>query len=373
MKQAFKFLMFFVVFLSVYLGMHAYVYLKLVKILPYPVLLMWIFAVMIIGFPLVNVLERMVDGRIVRYLLIFSSVWFGLVFFMDIGALLVDFIRLFPVTDEVTLIWIMVSLVGVVAVYSLFNARNIYVKKIKLKVKGLPKSLDGLRIVQLSDIHVGSINTSKYLEKIVKMSNKLKPDIVAITGDLFDGTGQKTGELVRPLKRLKASKGSFFVTGNHEFYLDSMGPAGSRKMKSTDYVKETGVEVVDDKVKNIGKLQVIGVSHPTNDFSKGVPGLKRLKDKISKDKFSLLLYHLPHGLKEGARYGVDLQLSGHTHKGQIWPFGIIEKPFHKYLYGLFEHKGSYLYVSSGAGTWGPPMRLGSRSEIVLFEIKKKKK
>ncbi len=211
-----------------------------------------------------------------------------------------------------------------------------------------------LRIVQISDVHIG-LRNRQFLERIVTQVNNLSPDFLCITGDLVDGRGVPE----RDLRSLKSVAGPVYLSlGNHEKYedLDSI----------LDRLANLDVTVLRNSDMHFGtEVQVIGI----DDMDDAGQVERQLSNiVVDDDAFVVLLYHRPRGLASAAAAGVDLMLSGHTHNGQIVPFNLAVRRAFDMVQGLFEHGETKLYVSQGTGTWGPVMRIGTRSEITLFEI-----
>ena len=276
------------------------------------------------------------------------------------------------------------SLVVAVSGYGVWRAFHPVIKEIEVEIKDLPVHWKGKTIVHLSDIHLGTINRKSFMMNIARRVNGLEPDLILITGDLFDGMGGDFPSFITPLKSLEASKGVFFITGNHEVYLKLIEPLS--------VIKRAGIKILDNELVDVEGLQIVGVSFP--EFDKGIDVGPLFGPAGSYDplKPSILLYHTPTNILQGSgdaasrRYsaywspdtsmalakdkGIDLQLSGHTHKGQLFPFGIVTKiVYHGYDYDLHKENAFHLYTTSGVGTWGPPMRIGSPSEIVVISLK----
>ena len=249
----------------------------------------------------------------------------------------------------------------VYSIYGVWNAFNPQVKEISVKIKNLPPGWKGKTIVQLSDVHLGHIYKADFLMKVVKTVNGLKPDMVVITGDLFDGMDGSLPSLVTPLNDLVAPDGVYFITGNHETYL-GVGKAFS-------ILEKTRVKILNDEVRDIRGLQLIGVSYPQRGERKSIINTIRNMPGFIPGKPTVLLYHAPVRIAEARAAGVNLQLSGHTHKGQIFPVNFITHAIYKgYDYGLYTMGDYSLYTTDGVGTWGPPMRTGNTPEIVDIKL-----
>jgi uncharacterized protein len=237
------------------------------------------------------------------------------------------------------------GLVLVLALYAYVNARTITIRR--EQIPHLP-----LRIAHLSDIHIGSIEAST-LADIITQTNGLEADLVLITGDLFDNANPATGADASQLKRFSAPV--MFSSGNHESYT---GLDNVRRMLSVSAVRWLRNEAVDFK-----GIRIVGV-----DNSYGTELMQQVLARTPPSPaFTILMNHQPRGFDLAARHGIGLMLSGHVHNGQIWPFNYVVGLFYPYLKGLHEQAGAFLNVSTGTGIWGPPMRLGSHSEIVLLE------
>jgi predicted MPP superfamily phosphohydrolase len=240
------------------------------------------------------------------------------------------------------------------------------VKEVVVPIKGLAKGLEGLRIVQLSDLHVGPTIRLGYVDQVVETVMSLKPDLVAVTGDLADGTPESLAPHMRPLENLKAALGVFYVTGNHEYYWGA-----DRWVKR---VKELGFIPLMNENRLVdfrgAKVLVGGVTDtsgghflPTHDSD---PKLAAAGGQTR--DFSLLLAHRPDSCLEAEPAGFDLQLSGHTHGGQFFPASLLIPLFHRYSSGLNRHGRLWLYVNSGTGYWGPPHRFAVPAEITLLTL-----
>lgn len=277
-----------------------------------------------------------------------ATTWLGVLWLLFSTLLVYELLRLFIRINPSTAGLIIITIVAIVSVYSMINAQLLRVKTLTI-----PAGFD-LRIVHLSDIHIGSVGAG-FLDRIIDKTNALNPDLVLITGDLLDNFNKTTRKALQSLQNLSAP--AFLVTGNHETYV---GPA-----RITQLLCACNVTLLDNHSVDYGPARIIGIAHAT-----GRETLPQVLHDLNTDnsKFSILMYHRPVDLQTLSAAGINLTLSGHTHAGQIFPFNYIIALFHRPLSGLHKHNGSYLYVTSGTGTWGPRMRLGSRSEIVLLKI-----
>ncbi|MEU1588604.1 metallophosphoesterase [Micromonospora sp. NPDC005710] len=239
--------------------------------------------------------------------------------------------------------------------------------RVRIPLAKLPRSMDGLRIATVSDIHLGPLRGRAHTERIVAAINRLDADIVAVVGDLVDGSVAELGSAAEPLRDLRSRYGSFFVTGNHEYY--------SGVEEWVQEVDRLGLRVLQNRRQEIqargGVLDLAGV----NDLTAAGTGLAAPPDFAAAlgdrdpSRPVVLLAHQPAAAKEAARYGVDLQLSGHTHGGQMVPFNLAVRLEQPVVSGLGEVDGTKVYVTNGAGFWGPPVRVGAEPQISLVELR----
>jgi predicted MPP superfamily phosphohydrolase len=240
------------------------------------------------------------------------------------------------------------------------------VTELALAVPRLPRTLDGLTIVQLTDVHVGHFIERRFMDELVERVNALKPDVVAITGDLVDGDVPTLGHAVAALGDLKARFGRYFVTGNHEYY--------SGEVAWTAFLESVGVQVLRNRRVEIGDaggvVDLVGVDDWSGGRRRGRPGydLDRALAGRDPERAAVLLAHQPANFDVVARRGVDIQLSGHTHGGQVFPGTLLINLAWEYTRGLYRRGDAHLYVSRGCGFWGPPMRVGSPPEIVKLTL-----
>jgi predicted MPP superfamily phosphohydrolase len=240
--------------------------------------------------------------------------------------------------------------------------------RVQIPLAKLPRSLDGLRIATVSDIHIGPLAGRAHTERIVATINRVDADLVAVVGDLVDGTVGELGEAAAPLRDLRSRYGSFFVTGNHEYY--------SGVEEWVVELDRLGLRVLQNTRQQIvaagGVLDVAGVNDLAGEGGVGVaagPDFEAALGDRDPNLPVVLLAHQPIQVHEAARYGVDLQLSGHTHGGQIVPFNYLVALEQPVVSGLATIDGTQVYVTNGAGFWGPPVRVGAPPQVTVVELR----
>ncbi|MEJ5357195.1 MAG: metallophosphoesterase [Desulfobacterales bacterium] len=266
--------------------------------------------------------------------------------------------------------------------FGFFRAFHPQVKRLAVAIEGLPEAWQGRRVVQLSDVHLGVFHGEGFLERLVAQVNALAPDLVVITGDLFDGMARgAVSRFVPGLRRLRAAHGVFFVAGNHEAY------AGLESCREA--ARAAGIRVLDHEAVEVEGVLLVGVAYPGVDDPAEIRNLPPAEGGKGKRAPRILLFHTPTDIRRDrfedrrtATYwrpdtsfawsralGVDLQLSGHTHRGQIVPFHLATGWIcHGLDHGLHRRPGFLLHVSSGVGTWGPPLRTAAAAEIVEITL-----
>jgi predicted MPP superfamily phosphohydrolase len=242
--------------------------------------------------------------------------------------------------------------------------------EIEVPLARLPKALDGLKIVQLTDVHIGPILDKRFLKSVVDKVNHLKPDLVVITGDLVDGAPRVIGPDVAELAGLKSRWGTYFCTGNHEYY------SGARQW--VDFLDQHGIKTLLNQRVSIGdagaSFDLAGIPDKQGRLlhESHTPNFAKMMDGRDPERELVLLSHRPNPIDEAAKHGVGLQLSGHTHGGQLWPITLATRLIHPYSEGLHLHQDtSWIYVSRGTGFWGPPMRIGAPAEITSLILTSK--
>lgn len=372
------FLLFIATFTSIYTSLHVYAFLKLRKAVAMsgastaPVALFMI--LMILTPILVRVLESADFERTAKGFAYVGYTWMGFLFLFVVAALTVDVWRLLVYLVEAVLktdlnflkvsarqAFFLPLFAGVLAAgYGMNEALNIRTETLVLKS---PKITRPIRIAQISDVHLGLLVREGRLAKILGKVKAASPDILVSTGDLVDGQTDSLNGVGNLLREIQPPLGKFAVTGNHEFY------AGLER--SLEFTKQAGFRVLRGEAASVdGLIQIAGVDDPAvrgYGRSREVPE-KELLSGLSQDRFTLLLKHRPH-VEESSPGLFDLQLSGHAHKGQIFPFSLIHYVLFPYIAGLYDlPSGSYLYVSRGSGTWGPPIRFLAPPEVTIIDL-----
>jgi len=239
-------------------------------------------------------------------------------------------------------------------------------RELSVFIPRLPQALAGTTIVQLCDLHTGPTLRREFVERVVRQTNALDPDIVAIVGDLVDGSVQQLKEMVEPLRELRARHGVYFVTGNHEYY------SGVEEWLA--YLPTLGIRVLDNERVSIGDAGQYFDLAGVNDWNgasidpRHGADLGRALAGRDGSRPVVLLAHQPRAVHEASRFGVDLQLSGHTHGGQIWPWNYLVRLQQPLVSGVKRFGRTTLFVSNGTGHWGPPMRLGFPAEITVVRL-----
>lgn len=327
-----------------------------------------------ISFIIASLIAHFRQGLLTKLFYIIAASWWGLLVNLLLAAfliwLLTWFLTLIGFNPKVPVIGVVIfSLAILFSIYGVWNAFHPQVKNIEVEIKNLPIEWKNKIIVQLSDVHLGQINGPNFLQDVVEKVNALHPDLVVITGDLFDGMDGDLSVFIKPLNDIQAKKGTFFVTGNHETYLGVE--------RTFSLLKETNVKVLNDELFDAEGLQIVGISYPPHNSSSNILGKSKDTSSIiaslknfNPAKPSILLHHAPTNIDQARNSGINLQLSGHTHKGQIFPIGFISRLIYgKYYYGLYTEGYFTVYTTSGVGAWGPPMRTGNTPEIVAIKIK----
>jgi predicted MPP superfamily phosphohydrolase len=382
-----RLLIFLLIVVGIVGGVHFYLWARLVRDTQIPLpWRAWATAALValaISLPATFVVLRRIPPEWGRFLAWPGFVWMGLMFLAFVLVLTGDIVRLLvllggrlseggPLDPGRRLLLARflgggaAATAGVVGALALRRAlARVEVKEVSVQLPRLAPGRSGTTIVQLTDLHVGPTIGRAFMEDVVRRTNELRPDLVAITGDLVDGSVERLRHAVAPLGQLRATHGVYFVTGNHE-YFSGAGPWMAE-------LERLGIQVLRNQRVGIGTgaggFDIAGIE----DWSAGRlggtgPDLAAALAGRDPSRPVVLLAHQPRAVVEAAQLGVDLQLSGHTHGGQIWPFTYFVKLQQPYVAGLHQHGPTQIYVSPGTGYWGPPMRLGTRAEITRITL-----
>ncbi len=247
------------------------------------------------------------------------------------------------------------TLTFLLAVYFVYQSWFPDITEVQVRLKNLPEKWNNKSVVMISDLHFGNIYGELFAKKIAAKIKELKPEAVFISGDFFDGVPIEHKLVTEPFNNLGLTHGVYFASGNHEGYGD--------KAAFIKSLKDAGIKVLEDEEVNVDGLRVLGFDYSS---VKELEQYEKLAEKVSRDDLPLiLLKHVPNHLEVAEKIGVSLHLSGHTHAAQVFPFRFItRKLFKGYDYGLKDFGRMQVYTSSGAGSWGPPVRVGTRAEIV---------
>ncbi len=379
-----RMLLVFSVFCAIGVAVHLYLYHRLVRgpdwPAPWTTAFGWALVVLGTSVPAAFVVSSVAPRWLAQPFAWVAFVWMGFTFFLLVLLLPSELIRIGhwlvhrgeELASPERRQFLSRSIAGTIGVATLglggvsivAALREVAVKRVRVPIAALPEALAGLKVVQLTDIHVGPTIGNGFIQQLVDKTNALEPDIVAITGDLVDGSVEDLAEHVAPLAELRARHGVYFCTGNHEYY------SGADAWVA--HLRSLGITVLENErvtIEHEGASMVIaGVRDWTSaQFGHGHDLAAALEGRDPEVPV-LLLAHQPKHIDDAAAHGVALQLSGHTHGGQIFPFNYLVRLQQPYVAGLHDHRGTKIYVSSGTGYWGPPMRLAIPAEITAIEL-----
>lgn len=318
-----------------------------------------------VSFPVAALTGFRFTGPAVRALSWLAAVWLGALNYLFWAAVLcwliggAAWMGGFPVNRPLVA-EVMLAVAILVCLYGIVNARRIRTVRLTVKLAGLPEAWRGRTALVMSDLHLGHLNRAGFARRIARRARELAPDAIFLPGDLFDGSHVDAELLAAPLLELKPPQGFFYTAGNH----DEFGPMNHY----AEVLRRGGVRVLDNEQATVDGLHIVGV--PYGDASFPI----RLKTTLEglglePGEAAVLLNHVPNRLPIAEQAGIGLQVSGHTHGGQIFPFTwMTRRAFGKYTYGLQRYGRMQVLTSYGAGTWGPPMRVGTRSELVLIRF-----
>ena len=377
-------IVFFTIFFTIYTALNYYIFIRgwqalssMAFLRPYYII---IFVLVAYGYVFSKMLYKFLPPLVYDIWLGVGAIWFAFLVYFILLLLGLDLIRLvesfyhflpnyiynnYELTKKITGI-VIIALVGLIVFLGNLNKRDITIKTLELQLPKGDGKLSELNIVAASDIHLSPIDGERLLMGIVDKMNSLNPDIILLSGDIVDDKAEvleqrKIGE---SFKRLNPKYGIYTINGNHEFIngVDS----------SVRYAEHLGMKVLRDEFIIIdSSFYIVGREDVSmNSFTgRKRKTLEDIMSSINSELSKILLDHTPVKLEQAEKNGIDIQLSGHTHHGQIWPANVITNMIYEISWGYKKKGKTHYYVTSGAGTWGPPVRTGSKSEIVNIKIK----
>ena len=376
--------LFFTIFFTVYTALNYYVFIRGWQALasysylrPYYII---VFVIVAYGYVFSKLLYKILPPLVYDIWLGVGAIWFAFLIYFILTLLLIDIVRLinswfdfFPafiqkdyeLTKKVTAV-VVIAIVTLVVFLGNLNKRDITIKTLELQFPKGDGKLTELNIVAASDLHLSPIDGEKLLTRIIDKMDSLDPDIILLAGDIVDDKAEilEQRKIGDSFKRLNPKYGIYTINGNHEFIngVDA----------SVQYAEHLGMKVLRDEYEMIdSSFYIIGREDSTmSQFTgKHRKTLEQIIESIETNHPMILLDHTPYKLEEAQKNNIALQFSGHTHHGQIWPANIITNMIYEISWGYKKKGNTNYYVTSGAGTWGPPVRTGSKSEIVNIKIK----
>lgn len=376
--------LFFIIFFSVYTALNSYVFIRGWQVIGnYPVLkiiYLLLFIIVAYGYVFAKILYKVLPPLVYDIWLGAGAIWFALLVYFILTLLLIDIIRFidskfvflpeFFRSGNVNVMRyvaiVVIFIVTVIVFFGNLNKRNIDIRTLELTLPKGQGKLNELNIVMASDIHLSPIDGERLLKRIIDKMNSLNPDIILLAGDIVDDKAEilEAREIGKSFRLLKPKYGVYSINGNHEFINGVESSVRYGESLGIKFIRDSFI-LIDSSFYLIGREdnampQFTGKQRKT---------LEEIVKNISDQYPKILLDHTPFKLEQAVNNNIDLQLSGHTHHGQIWPANIITNLIYEISWGYKKKGNTHFYVSSGAGTWGPPVRTGSRSEIVNIKIK----
>lgn len=376
--------LFFTLFFTVYAAVNYYIFIRGWQALSAVAHLKPFYAVLFLTAASSYITAKIFDGKIPHLIydcmIWIGSFWFAFMLYFFLSIIIIDFVRLlnwqlnfFPEVVlnnyEAVKKYLLASVViiaSIIIFIGFLNTRKISVNSLSIEIPRKQSTLNELNAVLLSDLHLSAINGEKLLSKIVSAINELNPDVVFIPGDIVDDKSKtlKLEGIGKSLSKIKSKYGVFASTGNHEYI---NGINGTSK-----FITENGITLIRDSSMLIADSFILAARDDASKRNFKGESRKLLKEILTsadKNYPIILLDHTPFKLAEAETNGVSLQLSGHTHHGQMFPLNLITKMIYEVSWGYKKKRETHYYVSCGVGTWGPPVRIGSVSEIVKLNIK----
>ncbi|HAQ19854.1 MAG TPA: metallophosphoesterase [Prolixibacteraceae bacterium] len=377
--RSLSFLIFFSIVMLIYTSANYYLYVRGLQVfsISQPAKKWYIFIFWTVAFLFIagSVLERTATSAFSEWVYRIGSFWIAYMLYLGMAVVLIDIVRIFnyfihflPSFTEVMKFrmgLVVVSVVSLIVIASHINALWINVKEIPLTIHKKVSGSSEVKVLMVSDLHLGALIGERRENRLLKIIQKQKPDLVLLCGDLVDGEIAPVlrKNLGRHIQEIKTPLGVYAITGNHE-YIGGIE-------KTLPYLKSINIRMLLDEVITLPNgIQLVG----RNDHSsgRGANAPKLLAELIAgtdHEKPIIVMNHQPFNLQEAADTKVDLHLSGHTHNGQLWPVNYLTEAIFELSWGYLKKGDTHFYVSSGFGTWGPSVRVGNRPEVVVFKLK----
>lgn len=347
-------------------AIHFFVYKTIVKFagLGSPQQLFWakvVFFVLSVSFLAASALTYRFYGPAFRVFYSASAIWLGTLywlFFASLFSWIVYAVGRMGGKDFSMVAQALFVLALLTSAYGVWNSYQTKIRNVTVKLEGLPAEWKGKKAVLLADTHFGNVRNAGFANKVVRLINEQQPDIVFIPGDFYDGPPADYEGLAKPFSGVTAPWGVYFAAGNHEEFADSKPLLNA--------IATSGVHVLDDEMTTVAGMQIVGVGYGATTHAEDE---KKLLGSMGLDpqRPSILIKHAPTHIPVAEAAGISLQVSGHTHLGQVYPLRYITKNVYgKFHYGLNRMEKTQVYTTSGIGTWGPPQRVGTNSELVVI-------
>ena len=354
-----------VLFLTHFLLYETWTFSSLASDPPEPLWIKLVFGLLSVSFVAASLLAFRYTNAPLRAFYRAAAVWLGLLTFLFVAAvfswIIFGVARLAGLDMNFhRIVELLFGAAIVAGLYGVFNASLTRITRTTVQLANLPAAWRGRKAALISDVHLGHVRNGSFLRRMVAKILREEPDAIFIAGDLYDGTAIDAGRAAEPLNQLSAPHGVYFVAGNHEQFGDDS--------KYLNAIAAAGVRVLSNEKVEVDGLQIVGVPYRNaaqeGAFRSALHGIR-----LDRDRASILLTHAPDHPEVAEAAGVSLQLSGHTHLGQFIPWSwMARRIYRQFVYGLSRIGKMQVFTSSGAGTWGPPLRLGSNPEIVVLEF-----
>jgi len=373
------FMIFFSIVLLIFFSANYFIFyrsLPAVQGLSYKNYLIALFWILVLAYPVGRILESVAPAFAPSVLIKVGSIWLAVMLYLLVGFLLVDILRFINyisglhllafLSDKKTLIIaIIYTSTTLLTIIGYINAKTPRISQVAINLPAEYKISHPIKIVATSDIHLGTIISNGRLKKLTEIINSQNPDIILLVGDTFD---EDLGPVIRnnmgeQLATLKAKYGAYAVTGNHEYF--------GNATEAVNYLQNHGITVLQDTTITVGGIvNLIGRNdrQSIRFLGKNRKTLEELVKEANQSLPSILMDHQPFNLEEAENNNITLQLSGHTHHGQLWPFNYITSAMFELSSGYLKKGNTHYYVSNGYGTWGPPVRIGNRPEIIVITL-----